>query len=106
MRQYKGLVTIGNVAYFDCPEPTVTFIEAEIKRLWKPAIDITRHDEGTHDRGFRYVTYQVTSRRYFDPDVELIADYLDTLAHHAFADLRGQDASRWPVKTLERGAAT
>lgn len=103
MRESVGIVAIGQSSYFDCPEVASDQIEHEIQRICsrKPAIEIHEHDRGVHDRGFRYIVYQVLSRRPFDSDVENVARYLDTLAHHWFARLRGNDASRWHVEAFD-----
>lgn len=103
MRESTGFISIEQSSYFDCPEGVSDQIEYEIQQIYgrKPAIEICEHDRGIHDRGFRYIVYQVFSRRPFDSDIEAIAWYLDTLAHHWFAELRGYDASRWHVEGFD-----
>lgn len=56
MRESAGFISIGQSSYFDCPEEVSKQIEHEIQQVCnrKPAIEISEHDRGVHDRGFRY----------------------------------------------------
>jgi len=103
VRNSVGIVSIEQLSYFDCPVEVSDQIEYEIQRVCsrKPAIEIHEHDRGVHDRGFRYIVYQVSSKRPFDSDVDSISRYLDTLVHHWFAGLCGHDVSRWHIEAFD-----
>ena len=95
----------GGTSYsgnFDVPEAVHKEIKAEMDRLVKenPGLKFQQGEIHTHDRGHRLIEYTAVSSRH---DTSKIADYLDSYGFHLYAKYRGEDASRWPVLTLEAG---
>lgn len=93
----------GGTSYngnFDVPEAVHGEIKVEMTRLTKeyPGLRFQQGEVHIHDRGHKLIEYAAVSPR---EDVGKIADYLDSYGYHLYAKLRGEDASRWPIKVLE-----
>ena len=99
MTSRLGNETTSHEGTFDCPQQVLGELKQDISSIRNafPHTSITKLGTHTHDRGHVLVVFQVTSKKPFDKTVDEICDYLDSYAHHLYANFRNLDASRWQV---------